>query len=1268
MVLSVESKQFQKTLSNLSSLIEKDEEVANNRELRNKFIEQSGLEPKEFFKTYKNYRKQQEEGRTDFRPSQFDIGDSTSADIVEEGLGFASRTAGRAVGEVTSGVKQLGKFILPEDWYKSIEETVESSLPSYVKEELSSWLDPYHGDGISATVEDIGGQIASLLIPVGAISKAGKVATKLTGKAGKSGSTAEAFINKAVKKTPVKLGLLGTNIAAVDALNNSDTDIRAIEEILENEEAAQALKKLDKNPEDREAEIFLDNFLENLKWEGMFLGGGLGAVKLYKLFKKSDAGKRTTRLGKKYIGKYFSSRQGTDDAMLAMAVERNQAARKAMTEADGLSQDLEKALKKNDFKNLTEEGQEEFAKTVVNPALAGNKAAMSQLSGSSLKLVEEMRKNIDDLSKHLGENVFKGELRATILSRAAYTTDKVPKKKGKKEFGTYINRSYRFFDEKKYKKEVKKAVQQYSAKLKKSDVTDKKYGLANLVDNAALHIRKELGDEATDKQVLDTLNRLVKDQPDNGMAFFDIITAKSLMGSSKAAKKRSDIPKDIRALWGEVSDHKKNYVNTYTKLSEMKAEDKFLNSVAGYLKKSEVEKQDVLARKGYREGMNLDPSSLAEISKKRASAIFSPKAAEEYLKDNKAIKDLYISKEYADAIRNILNTPNYNKILEYWGKAKGISQAAKTIYNPATHGANTMGNMVIMAANGMNPIGGKGFGTAFKSTLSRISKKSNKEMGQYLGKMVGYGLADSNVTLGIVRNNLNRMGKEKAFAKGLSETGVARLYEGEDFLFKAAHFEKTLDMLKKAYPDRKTIPIDDLERMAAQRTRDLMPNYNLVPRAFKALRYSPVGDFVAFPAEMARISKNLVKYTVTDFLDGNEVLKRAAMKRLGGMTGVALIPSMIEDVSARIHGIDAEQQEALNHIDKPYNRSSPKIYLSGIKKGSKEKNKYVDRKSLGNLDSFDMIRTTAKGLHEMFLTDNLNAETSKKIGLSVLDKTVGTFLGPSMLTEAIIETMEDPKSVFAYNDRTLSGAAMKAVTRYLELDTPFEWGTAATSKLLTAFEPGFATFLKNRYDYEKAKAKQYGYPSMGEAISKEGPLGLLFKEPTGNEMSDYYTPLPEATYLDLLGLKTNRLDITGSVRRNLGKPLKGIKDSDNRFIRELTNPNLFQGDSEEMMDWYRNGQRDRLREFLTLRGMLEYYNTLGVDDRDLQIGFTKYGQVPKAITEKDYQTIEDAKNNFFVPSKISDDVAARVHSATRGKFDLNKFYELQNRLYGTRIE
>ena len=40
-----------------------------------------------------------------------------------------------------------------------------------------------------------------------------------------------------------------------------------------------------------------------------------------------------------------------------------------------------------------------------------------------------------------------------------------------------------------------------------------------------------------------------------------------------------------------------------------------------------------------------------------------------------------------------------------------------------------------------------------------------------------------------------------------------------------------------------------------------MPNYNLVPKFFKRLRAMPVGNFVAFPAEIVRNTKNLVKYS-----------------------------------------------------------------------------------------------------------------------------------------------------------------------------------------------------------------------------------------------------------------------------------------------------------------------------------------------------------------------------------------------------------------------
>ena len=57
---------------------------------------------------------------------------------------------------------------------------------------------------------------------------------------------------------------------------------------------------------------------------------------------------------------------------------------------------------------------------------------------------------------------------------------------------------------------------------------------------------------------------------------------------------------------------------------------------------------------------------------------------------------------------------------------------------------------------------------------------------------------------------------------------------------------------------------DALEEMAAARTRDLMPNYALVPKAVKMLRRWPLSDFAAWPSEMMRVSKNLLKYTYDD--------------------------------------------------------------------------------------------------------------------------------------------------------------------------------------------------------------------------------------------------------------------------------------------------------------------------------------------------------------------------------------------------------------------
>ena len=54
--------------------------------------------------------------------------------------------------------------------------------------------------------------------------------------------------------------------------------------------------------------------------------------------------------------------------------------------------------------------------------------------------------------------------------------------------------------------------------------------------------------------------------------------------------------------------------------------------------------------------------------------------------------------------------------MKNWMRYKIATQTSKTVYNPATHGRNTMGNMIMLVANGMNPFrtGPESFEAAFK--------------------------------------------------------------------------------------------------------------------------------------------------------------------------------------------------------------------------------------------------------------------------------------------------------------------------------------------------------------------------------------------------------------------------------------------------------------------------------------------------------------------------------------------------------------------------
>jgi hypothetical protein len=975
-------------------------------------------------------------------------------------------------------------------------------------------------------------------------------------------------------------------------------------------------------------------------------------------------------------------------------------------------------------------------------------------SDNSKKLVLEMRKNIDDLSKYLKNKFFVGELKAKVDAN----------------LNTYINRSYRIFDDKSYSPMLMAAVKKYvnSDSYKKIEQANKKdiklqgelrEGLSKdevIIQDSLDFLRNEFP-TLPDNQIQTKLNELIRvaDRGDQS-AFFDIISkADSIFraSTSKATRRKKIIPEPIKALWGEVKDPYTNYINTYGKLATMKAEHQYMSTMSHLLEREQIHRvadEDILRTGDYRPGADpVEPWKkswvrLSDIAEERAKVIFggmpmgrkvnsrmvnaelnkskhsddeinniiekefadittpaaqnrikvlqaekkypvgmvnrretAKKNVEEMLDItdpqsvlNPVAEDLFVSPEYAAALREITG-PKFmqgaaGNVIRSWMVLKGISQVTKTVYNPATHGRNTIGNMVLMMANGMNPIGGKGYSEAFKATASRISGLTDKELSAYISKLIEGGIADSSVTLGVIRDNLKKIRHDKGFvsrkARSLGQNPIARLYEGEDFLFKVAHWEKTKDYLRKAFPDKKEYPDELIEEMAFTRTRDLMPNYKLVPKALKWWsRLSPFGDFIAFPAEIARVSKNLVKYTVKDLQSGNDILKKEAYKRTGGIVGVSLLPPIIEDVSAKMFGIDEQQKQALDQAQPSYYRGSSRMFFSPIQTNSKG-GKQVDIIQLGPSDPFDTVRVAGLGLVQSLLSGTYkNPALSAEIAWQLIKRFSNPFVGTSMATDVVMSLDDNPEYASSYPRGKFTSGYIKDIASVL--NAPTEFGTGLAKIIGGVFEPGALTLTKRWQDYEKAiEQSKRNNDYSGE-------------ERTGEAYSEYMSPINFNLIPELLGVAPRPFDITRSFANNMKPYLKDMRTSDSNFNNILKKRNWSPDDFENVYNEYIRTQGNRHDKQLIMKGLLDIYNDLGLTHNDWELGMKQLRETEKLTGKKqdffktkDFEILKDVEDDRFVPTPLDDNLLTQLFNSTQGKFNTGLLEEIYNSYLNTRLE
>tara|TARA_R100000742_G_C4279238_1_gene103327 strand:+ start:1916 stop:5698 length:3783 start_codon:yes stop_codon:yes gene_type:complete len=1258
-VLSPYSSKFTDVLKESKDLF--NQGGLQTKEERTQFIKSKGLDPDEFRKTYKEYEEIEAKGG--------------AADLEKPGLGLGRMVLG-TVGKVAGGVKNIGEAITPtlsqgisDQYYDVVPEAVERKRQELFAPTMT---------GLDKFVTEAG----SLVIGGGAAVKGLSYAAKLANlkKASRLGSAAKYGTGFAIGATAIEKP--EDNIVNVLA-ELSDETVKD-EQGKDVGTVGTLLNKLKIKPNDPTSQKYLKAFISNLAFEGV-AGGVFGAAK-YGISREAvqkfvaqptkEFAKNVTKgvsqtadyvlptavkgLGKKVKRVWdeeFTSRMGLTDNAFKSLLRKEGSAREAITEAEGLTKALKEAAEKEGLNIKGKAGEQNLI--LLNNALGGNKSALENIGKQfpeTANVLNNMRGKLDDLSEQIRDNVatarfIKTNPKMTVQSLSkkydvepeelirlnpGLTDDAI--KAGNIErielpslkttiddnLGIYLNRTYRIFDDPSYAKNIpQKAQDDAIAYLK---------GLKDKEGNALL-------DEEEVGQMLYYLTKGLKNTSERKM-FFNSIGKRG----GKILTRRKDIPVQIKALWGEVKDPFKSYVNTFTKSGNLIAEHKFRQEIV-----EEALKQGKATRETVAGFSGKPVRGLDEVDEGISFTESTMGLGGTNTNINNPLKGIFLDPSWKKAIEQgtdvNINAGDgiFGKAVRGWMQLKATSQAAKTVYSVPTHGRNILGNLFISLANGtINP---GNFKKAFKDTANRYKGKMTPELRKKIAYYQRLGIIDSSLDINSLRKAAGEgfkfgpdglIGKaaEKSKLKFLNKK-TTQLYEAEDNLFKINNFENLKQRYKKAFPDMSE---EMLDKFTAQRTRDMMPNYNLVPKAFKRLRAMPVGNFVAFPAEMVRNTKNLFKYSIRDIGEGTakevrdlgytgriekEQLKGIGMTRAAGITAAAVAGDGIVETSKAMFGVTDEQEEALNKIVAPWEKGQNKVFTGPVTKNSKGQIE-VDYMNLGPIDPYSYFKAPAKMLISAIINnkDYNDTEINDMFKQSVVD-IISPFVNPSMVAQEALDIYEKRKRI----------------------DGSSELGSIVAA-LGSTITPGTIDFILKRKKFYDSQEK------LGE----------------GREVNQYgFTIAPgEVDFPAFFGLRRQKLNLSQGLGYNTGEHIKNMRKSKSIFSNKIRDFSV--SDPDKVYDAYKKSQIEKLKHNQRLRTTVRAYKALGMDEGDMYRALIKEGALSPQVARDEFEEIILADKNKFRPDIIDPSLIRYSELGSKTPIPIDKIMELNKKLQNLKID
>ena len=108
-----------------------------------------------------------------------------------------------------------------------------------------------------------------------------------------------------------------------------------------------------------------------------------------------------------------------------------------------------------------------------------------------------------------------------------------------------------------------------------------------------------------------------------------------------------------------------------------------------------------------------------------------------------------------------------------------------------------------------------------------------------------------------------------------------------------------------------------------------------MPQVIKDIRGLPIGNFIAFPAEIIRTGFNTLETSMKELASEDAAIREIGMRRLmSSLSTFYVAGPALRDISMNLTGMTPEQMEAVNATSAPYQRDSIFLSLGKNEKGN----------------------------------------------------------------------------------------------------------------------------------------------------------------------------------------------------------------------------------------------------------------------------------------------------------------------------------------------